>query len=182
VKVGVDLDGVVFDFVGAFTDTYTNWFGFPLAGEIKQWDDPLKLSHFEDYRDLFAWCDRADVWGNCQYVPGARAGIEWILGQGHQITFVTSRQGGGAEAAQSWYRNVFTGMGNQVSMRTNLGHAKHNAPCSVYVEDSPHVLKELKANDKRVICFDRPWNRHLKPEHRATSWLDVVDLIGQIDE
>lgn len=176
-KVGIDLDGVVFDWVGAVTREYENWFGFPLAGQIKEWDDPLKLSHFESYTDLFDWCDRANVWGACAYVPGARGGIEHLLAEGHQISFVTSRHGGGADWAKMWVDSQFGPRNMRVGFYPNLGVAKYTVPCSVYIEDSPAAIQELQGAGKDVLIFDQPWNAKVKGD-RVKSWIDAVEAIS----
>lgn len=176
-RVGIDIDGVTQNFVSALTDRYVEWFGFPLAGQIRLWDDPLKLSHFKTYPDLFAWCDRAGVWDEAarRLIPGAAAGIDHLVDAGHSVVFTTSRGGGAVPATTRWHQTSLWAKATQLV--TNLGDNKHSVPCSVYIDDSPKVIKALVDAGKNVVVFDQTWNRSVKVGHRATSWIEVIEII-----
>lgn len=179
-RVGIDIDGVTLDFHGALRDAYYTWFGVKVP-EFKEWDDPLKLMHFETYGELWDWCDHAKVWDDIPYVPGAPGAIDYLLGEGHSVAFVTSRSDGAAAAAEFWH--VQSPWRRQTQLVTGLGNSKHTVPCTVYVDDSPAVIETLTEAGRRVIVFDRPWNRHIKVDdqqrqYRARNWDDVVEIVG----
>ena len=177
-RIGVDLDEVMVDFTGRFVSLYESWFGFPLAGEIVEWDDVLTLSHFKNHSELFDWFDRAGGWDDMTPVPGAGGGIDSLIADGHSVVFITARQLAGAQEAMDWFEESPWGWPTQMVTNT---HNKASVPCSVYIDDSPHVLKDLKAAGKQTIIFDRPWNKTSRSGKRAKDWNQVLLLLADMD-
>ena len=177
-RIGVDLDGVMLEFTSRFEFLYEQWFGFPLAGEIVEWDDVLTKSHFKGHSELFEWFDRADGWDDMVPVYGAYGGIDVLTADGHSVVFITARQGVGAKAAVRWLNASAWDWPTDIV--TNM-HNKGSVPCSVYIDDSPHVLKDLKAAGKQTIIFDRPWNRTSRAGKRAKDWNEVLKLLADMD-
>jgi 5'(3')-deoxyribonucleotidase len=54
--------------------------------------------------------------------------------------------------------------------------AKSAIDANVYVEDGPHNIEAFHADDREVIIFDQPYNRHLDGV-RAKSWVEVEELV-----
>lgn len=179
-RIGIDLDGVVHDFHARYVELYQNWFGRTLTGKRDDWDWIKDQSHFTTYRELFDWFARAGGWETLPYVPGAPGAIDDLLTAGHSIVFITARQEQGAAASVKWFET--SPWRRHTTLVTNTA-SKHTVPCSVYVDDGPHILEELVANDKNVVVFDQPWNRHLEGFDwlRAENWDDAIDLIGVMD-
>lgn len=176
-RVGIDIDGVTLDFHGALRDAYHTWFGVKVP-EFKKWSDPLELMHFETYKELWDWCDHAQVWHNLPYVPGAPGAIDSLLKAGHSVVFVTSRSGAAAAAAEFWH--VESPWRRQTQLVTGLGDTKHSVPCTVYVDDSPAVIKALIGAGRPVVVFDRPWNRDLKDVNRAKDWTEALAWVEEL--
>lgn len=174
-RIGIDLDGVMFDFIGTFERLYAEWFGFPIA-PIKQWNDPLKHSHFKTYEDLWAWFERADGWAQIPYVDGARGSIDHLLEEGHNLVFITARHGEGATAAYNWHSRSPWADDSFIAITS----AKQTVPCDIYVDDGPHIIEELRLAGKNTIVFNRPWNKDAEGV-RASDWIDVVALIEEWD-
>ena len=176
-RIGIDLDGVVFDFVGTLERLYLKWFGFPLAGKVAHWDDPLKLSHFATNRELFDWFERAGGWTDMEMYPGAAGSIDKLLEDGHSIVFITARHGAGADASTDWHEASpwFT------SSMLVCTPSKQTVPCTVYIDDGPHIIEQLRDAGKDAIVFNRPWNRKAEGT-RAADWPDVLDIIGRLGE
>jgi hypothetical protein len=165
------------DFHGALAYRYYEWFGESL-GPFLEWDDILRLTHFESWHKLWEWCDRANVWHNLPWIPGAPGAIDKLLWDGHQIAFVTARDGGGAAAAQTWWASGPWALNPNTSIHTNLGNRKHAVKCSVYVDDSPGVLQALADEALTAIRFEKPWNAHMKVKRSAKDWQKVLDIIA----
>lgn len=179
-RVGIDLDGVVHDFHARYAELYQTWFGRELVGDRDDWDWILTQGHFKSYRELFDWFAHAGGWDYLPYVPGAPGAIDHLLTEGHSIAFITARQDEGAIASKIWHTR--SPWYRSTTLVTNT-KAKHTVPCSVYVDDGPHILEDLVDNEKNVVVFDRPWNRHLEKfdSVRALDWDDTLDLLTHME-
>lgn len=177
-RVGIDIDGVTLDLHSAYAEKYGAWFGREL-GEFEHWDDMLELSHFVTYDELWDWCHRASVFQDLPWIPGAPGAIEYLLGQGHSIAFLTSRAGAAAAHARIWHDCSPWRLMTQLV--TELGNSKHTIPCSAYVDDSPQVIERLLEEGKKVIKFNRPWNREVDCEMAADTWDEVLDWLEVIE-
>jgi hypothetical protein len=173
-RVGIDIDGVTLDLHSQFRDVYQLWFDAEI-GEFQQWDDMIDLTHFNDHGELWDWCDRAGVFHDLPWVPGAPGAIDHLFTQRHSIAFVTSRTGAAADAARYWHLGTPWYWGTQLV--TDLGNSKHTVPCSVYIDDSPHVIEGLLNVGRKVIKFNRPWNRDVECDMAADTWDEVLDWL-----
>lgn len=170
-RVAVDLDGVIFDHATAFVDLYNLWHGTDI-GPIQKWDDVVTLTRFESQTEAWQWADRAGLWDRLSYIPGAPAALD-LLTPARQCVFVTARSNGGAQAAANWHRSS---PWSDTDLRTHQAN-KLSTPCSIYIDDSPEVIKAVEAAGKVGIVFDQPWNARFKFEHRAKNWTEVVEIL-----
>lgn len=177
-RVGIDIDGVTLDLHSAFRERYRVWFDAPIA-QFEHWDDLVDLTHFANYREVWGWCERAGVFHGLPWVPGAPAAIDHLLDVGHSVAFLSSRAGEAAEAAVTWhFGSPWT---DRSQIVTDLGNSKHTVPCSVYIDDSPLVIERLLEEGKKVIKFNRPWNREAECPASADTWDDVLTWLEVLE-
>jgi 5'(3')-deoxyribonucleotidase len=55
--------------------------------------------------------------------------------------------------------------------------AKPEVEADLYIDDGPHNIEALLEGGNEVIVFDQPYNRRVGGGVRATTWLDVEDLV-----
>lgn len=179
-RLGVDLDSVMFDFPAAVNDVHERVVGGPLAAPVALWDDVLTHSAWSTYSELFAAMAEHGGWERCHELPLPQAlpSVAALVLAGHDITFVTSRHKAGADAAREWH--ACSPFAPFTRMVTDAPHAKNQAApwVDVFVDDSPHVLDALCDEGVDYICFDQPWNRHNPLHLRARGWPDVLSLIA----
>lgn len=174
-RIGIDLDGVVLDFVTAFQDTYLEWFGRGFDGPWTDWESHIHETHFESNREAFGWFDRTDGWDRCRLVPGAYGGIDALLDADHTVVFVTARSGAGADAARRWHRtSPFAGVTDLHTNSPNKGAVR----CSLHLDDSPHVIKDLKDQGRNVVRYKRPWNANVPFVKAVENWDEFVDHVN----
>ena len=175
--VGLDLDGTALDFAGTWADRYADWFGKPVEqAEMSKWDNLTAATHFETFDEFFRWAGVARIWRDMRYTEGAEGFIDQCLTLGHRVVFLTGRTDIAAvEQTHQWFNaQPFANprlYRFPAELRTNQAR-KSVVPCSVYIDDAPHVIEELQSAGKSVVVFDRPWNTNVEGP-RIKRWTDM---------
>jgi 5'(3')-deoxyribonucleotidase len=176
-RVGVDIDGVTLDFQNHWMRLYEEWFGLPVTPRFKgTWNCVVSGTHFETDAKFFEWFNRAGGWDNMPWIPGAPGAIDRLLDDGHQVVFITSRSMDAGVPTGRWFES--TPWSRDAQLRVGVKN-KSIVPCGVYIDDAPHVIKELQQAGKNTIVFDQPWNAKASGP-RAKNWTEVLELIGEM--
>jgi len=176
-RIVVDCDNVTVDFHHAWKQAYTEWFDrVPIPTSVDKWDGITSATHFEGQNEFFAWCEKADVWSQCKWVPGAPGGILQLLDEGHSVRLVTARHTPKARAHASEIAK-FLGL----PIPTFTEH-KWNEKARLYIDDSPHVLQGLTRNGCSSIKFSWPWNRPTPSTFKASNWHEVLEIVRSVAE
>lgn len=180
-RIGVDIDGVVADFVTTFLLLVKKRYGLMLRQQdIYVHDLYLVLGIPRDEAmDLIRETIRCDL----QPYPGAIRGLA-RLRRNHGVMLVTSRPRDMMDVTKRWLS------------RRNIPHdrllqfqegSKHRSeyPFDVFVDDHLREALALVGKVPHIILFDRPWNRsfnvagHLK---RAHSWGEIVSIVETCEQ
>ena len=156
-RISVDLDGVTFDFHGAYMAAYAKEFNQSIPpAHLLAWNTPLDHTHFESYDDFFAWVDERNIWANSPMIEGAQDGIDELLDSGYDVWFMTARQGLGAQWTREWFHD--SPWHADVTLATDM-HDKTELNAHAYVDDRPKTLLQVdQTTDALPICFLQPWN------------------------
>lgn len=187
-KLGIDLDGVVFDFergileyarragfISRLPESPQTNYSFTGSGAPFQNETHYDATH-ESFTASFGYYD-------LPIIPGAIEGIAGLLQHGVDLVFVTAR---GSDIG-SEYVNRLKDDTKRALERRALGEIplifssnKHDW-VEVLVDDAPHNIEEMRANNLSGIVFDQAYNRHV-PGHRIFSleqllsdeWLPLI--------
>lgn len=158
-KIGVDLDNVVFTFQPFWGELYNHWYDKHVNVDLLvDWDDLITQTHFEKYSEFFAWFDRAEGWAKMPMERGAAGGLDELVAKGHSLTFITARSAGAFDETARWVQTCPWGTAVRSKMVFDKAD-KWNVPCGVYIDDSPSVINGLIDAGKPVVIFDKPWNK-----------------------
>lgn len=161
IKVGLDIDEVLADWVGAWCRKYglelpTAWYFDPLIGQ--RFDDLIQSGEINDfYLSLQPKTRPQDV----PFIPHC---------------YVTSRPVD-TPVTEQWLAKhgypsapVYT-----VPMGSSKVEAIHASGCNVFVDD--HVKNYNQINDSGISCFlfDAPHNRECYGANRIYSLKDLID-------
>lgn len=178
IRFGIDLDGVCFDFKGAFCkwledkagvkcpadEEITSYYWYETVDGLEEkvfWDEFHKFGKNYGYRYL-------------NLLPGAREGLELIDSLGHEIFYITNRPDYAfdcTELALVYHR--FPQNGRLIF--TNGSKAPHVRGLDIhcFIDDSPRTIADLCANTQaRIYCMDYPFNRRL---HDLTGYTRVYN-------
>lgn len=181
--LGLDLDGVVFDYIKAVRQ----YFSKSLGVDPKSLKDPHKWSFVESgwpikdenhFVDLHCGAVAQGMFAQMETLPGASQTLWELSDAGVYIRVVTHRLiRGGMHAASA-------GDTVQGLERANIPYKdltfvtyKPDVGADVYIDDAPHNIEQLRAAGKHAIVFDQPYNQHVSAP-RARNWDEAYDLIG----
>lgn len=194
-KIGLDLDGVCYDFISSHRD-------YLLA---QGWANPGELPDPDGWNAWESWGMSRERWqesfdrgvadgvifggGRRFLYPGTIEAVERLVAKGHSVHIITHRPAKALAATAAWLDEV----GLPYDSLT-LAADKTTVPVDVMVEDNVDNAIATAEAGAATIIFDRPWNRRWRlggevvdvdefvdlPNlniERAFSWEDVEGLI-----
>lgn len=194
-RVCIDLDGVIFDFVGSVLSHYSREFSFtPIPRNEMTWNFPVEKLHFESYDEFWDWLPES-VWEEAPLIAGAEAGIDELCTRGYYLVMGTQR---GARSGAAWTHHWFQNhdrWGDHIELVTHLDD-KTKLDCDVYIDDRPKTLLIVDRETQSLpLCFRQPWNDSVDkwvndsggyepaaPSARVRvtdNWTDVVRIVDE---
>lgn len=176
-KIGLDLDGVVADFVGAANKWFKAQSGHPEEIPADCWDWYLKYPGGVELGErLFVDAVNEGLYMRCKPVPGALDGILMLVKAGHDVTFITYRQGDTAEAdTRAWLRRWHFGYLPVVFTKD-----KGSVEWELHLDDHPETVVDLRVRQGRsAVLFAQPWNVQL--QNRVPTVRGWGDFLTRID-
>lgn len=190
-KIGIDLDEVLADFLSALIEYHNATYGTSLFKE-----------QFQSYRFWEIWggtkeeaiqkvydFHQTSYFRNIKPVVGSQEATN-ILRQNNDLFVITSRQNDVSEATQKWvaqyFPNVFSDIffTNHYSQNGSSTSTKKQICDSVgvdiLIEDEPERVSECLNPKRKNLLFDHPWNRNAElPQeiYRVHSWKEILNFI-----
>ena len=180
--VGVDVDGVVADFVGVWQEGIAATEGLDVAkSEVRQdkWtrDDvgvevreAAERTHENDWPEgVSTFPDELDV------VPGAREGVA-ALADEHEVVFVTSRPPDAREGTRTWldsegfpYDDLRFADRKELEPDLDVLVDDHLWNVQKFAGKGPHP-EDPELDARPAVLFDRPWStRHVDVTDHGTT-------------
>jgi hypothetical protein len=172
VKFGIDMDGVLCDFIQGYNALAKAQFGIELPYPAVTWDHgPTNGITKSQDNTLWELIKSTPFHGALHALPGALDAIGRlnVLGmQGHSVYFITSRPGPLAKFwAEVWLKNHGMDLPT-VLIASKKGYVAKGLQLDVFVDDKPEnnldVLgavgcQGLVDPPVRVYLIDQPWNQ-----------------------
>ena len=182
--IGIDLDGVCYDFVGAVCDlagmdrpSCESWEFYEEWG----WD---REKFLEVCREGLS--SRGTLFGYGYVIPGAKEGVHALLDAGHKVVFVTARGGfsGGKETREATQRRTLHWLKTEMRIpnpvvvfdgRKATVAAQHGI--TFFLEDNAPNVERLRHAGVLAYLFDQPWNRCFLTMRRVYTWDQFVEYL-----
>ena len=179
--LGVDLDGVCADFIGALRPIAAEWLGVrvdELPEKVTYGFSEWKIERAGKYEDLhrFAVIQR-DLFRNLNPIEGAPAVLRRISARNIRIRLITHRlyikyfHQEAITQTTEWLEHHGIPYWDLCFMRD-----KAAVGADLYIEDSPDHVQRLREDGHKTIVFTNSTNKDL-PGPRADSWLEVESLV-----
>lgn len=181
-RIGIDIDGVCYDFIKALRLYVNKTTNKPLE-EMP----PPKSWHFfrEQWNisddDYFKFVvngviDREIFWIGDIY-PGCKESIDLIKNMGHEIVFITARRFNGIEhlcqqATFEWINNSGLPYDKIIVDNDKTGYS-----LDLLIDDSPNQIENHILHGEHAAIFDQPWNKEIQYCDRVFGWADAVNYV-----
>ena len=185
-KIGIDCDGVLRDFIPQIINTikkthpeHADKILVPMSWDWEQWlpfwtDEETEKYVFEDnFLDFFG--------PEC---PAIKSSVEdwsklraWAIENNHQLILVSAQRDHCIEPTKNWLKKWnFVGFDDII-----FTHKKHLADVDILIDDSPSKLFKFKnksINHGSAICYKHSYNQQC---HLKMMTIDrLSDIIGKI--
>lgn len=172
--LGVDLDGVVADFLGGLKPVAAEWLGVPVDSLTDDVSYGLEEWGLQSYSDLhrFAVTQR-QIFTVLKPLPGAPAVLRRLSQRGIHIRIITHRlfiEHFHAQAVQqttAWLEHHGIPYRDLCFMKD-----KAAVGADLYLEDSPENIRALREVGCEVIIMGNSTNQHVAGV-RVTGWQDL---------
>jgi uncharacterized HAD superfamily protein len=185
-KIGIDLDDVVWEHFGPVLDYINekNGTDFKLDNlkTFKIWES-FDISREEAFDSVKSFHDSGKM-DEVSFIDGAREIIK-DLTKGNELVFVTSR----APYFKEQTLNLLKKNGFEIpiffSRHLNEENGKtkfeicRDEKIDVMIEDSSNHAVECAEGGIKVILFDKPWNQGVEYKNiiRIKSWMEVRSIL-----
>lgn len=174
---GVDLDGVVADFIAGLKPIAAEWLGVPvdsLTDDVSYGFPEWKIGGKRGYEELhrFAVKERR-LFETLPVIPGAGPALRRLSRQGVRIRIITHR------LYIAWFHRQAVIQTVEWLERNGIPYwdlcfmaTKSSVEADAYVEDSPANIASLRKAGKQVIVMRNSTNRHITGP-AAERWEEV---------
>lgn len=190
-RVGIDLDGVCYDFAASLRQSLCNLAPFGSARlcptHSKMYSDPQRWEFYKDWGfsdSEFKHHVRKGVDAGIVFLYGAahegtKEAWEALKAAGHDIIVGTDRDSlGGPNARKNTYDWL-----EREGLAPDEVHFQANKTlvpdCDYFVDDKLENYDALDAAGVKVYLWDRPWNQDdSKERRRVSSWDEFLEAIS----
>lgn len=178
-RIGVDLDGCLVDFITDARKACTEFYetSEQFIPEPNCWEFPVKqwgLS-YEDFWDAIRYgVHNLLVWHDSPPVQGGLECLNSLREDGHTLHICTSRPGF-EEVTFQWLKRFEVPYDS-----VTISDDKTVVDVDMFIDDSPHNLEALVNNGTDTIRFVQPWNDGINVyDHwSAENWEDVREIVN----
>jgi len=175
-RIGIDIDGVVADFVKTFIPLVQERYGLALAEkDIYVHDLFLVLGITEcEATELI----RATICSDPDLIDGAKEAI-YTLNRQHDVILLTARPEDLLDVTRRWLSRRGIEYRDLVHLREGHKFAPEHG-FDVVVDDHLREVIGFAGKARKIIVFDHPWNQSFNLRglfDRAYTWGDVLAIV-----
>lgn len=154
--LGVDLDGVVCDFVHVCNEWIHETYGHEIIPATKwDWADDYPDGKMA-FRSFWGAGVEGGAFTRCPEIPDAVETLKRIISGGDDVVFVTHRNPANGPLALhtvEWLK------GRGLPVNLAFLQEKELLRADFYVDDKPETIDALLVQGFEAVLFDQPWNR-----------------------
>lgn len=176
-RVGIDADGVMYDFAASWAHFLGIPHPNPQRWEFYEDDHCGGYTAAEFVNTCHAGVDAGVIFTHGDPYPNTREALQWIKAAGHTIHIVTDRSfgspGASAAATIAWLRRHDLPF-DHITFTAD----KTVANVDVMVDDKPENYHALEAAGVRAYLLTRAWNKHVPDARRVLDLLHFAEVIA----
>jgi len=165
--IGLDMDGVIADFMGAVIEQYNHFTneGITLS-DIKTYSPNKYIKDPRRWRKII---ESPGFMRALKPIDGAIEGVETLHKAGHEIIFISNASNcpTSGHEKRDWLKYYFHNIWDIAPLV--LTYYKYHVYCDVLVDDNVKNFKNLRTNTKPLL-WDWPYNQDATEFKRTYSW------------
>ena len=175
-KIALDVDGVLADVIVSWLN-YSNSIRPSISkNQVTDWEfwKKFKIDPFDFYSEL------SSCWKNWKSIPVTEKNLSLTtknLSNFAQVDIVTAREVSTNSFVKNWltYHNI--SYNNYVSVID--GPMKADLDYDIFIDDSPLNAIKFLENNKKVILYSQPWNKHISNNQlfRISKLSESIEII-----
>lgn len=189
IKIGIDIDDTVVDFVGSFLQYHNERFGtnflFSQITSNNIWDS-LKYS-FEEFKDILSDYHQTFNYVNMSFYPDFLSAFEELKNK-RDLIFVTSRSLKNKEKTKKFFEKNILNFNLPIYHSGEFhGEEKitkpeicHKLGIGEIIEDNTHYAIDCAENGIKTYLISRLWNReYVEHENliKVKDWYEILEKI-----
>ena len=175
-KIALDVDGVLADVIVSWLN-YSNSIRPSISkNQITDWEfwKKFKIDPFDFYSEL------SSCWKNWKSIPVTEKNLSLTtknLSNFAQVDIVTAREISTNSFVKNWLNHHDISYDNYVSVID--GPMKADLDYDVFIDDSPLNAVKFLENNKKVILYSQPWNKHISNNQlfRISKLSEAIEII-----
>lgn len=181
-KIGVDLDEVVYPFVSVFRRWLVEERGIRTAEECPH---PTHWGFFKEWglttdsfmEEFVASINAGYVFHVGEPLPGSIEGLHQLAERGHELIFITARHIPGAEAQARRATLKWLASHDVALSGLCISDDKGALQTDIFLEDAEHNYDSLEADGETMpLLFTQRWNKD-HPGRRVQSWEHFCEFV-----
>jgi len=181
-KIGIDIDGVITDFVDTFKEVVKEKYHVHLQEEQIREHDLYKVLGIpsEKLRELVMEVFPQDL----QPQPKAVETIQKIA-QNHEIYIITAREPETLDLSEKWLKNHNVPYSRLAFIKEGDKHKfieEHDL--DVVIDDNMKEITNWIGVVPNILVFDHPWNQSLNIANsftRVKNWDEIFEIIQKLE-
>jgi uncharacterized protein len=176
-KIGLDIDGVITNFVDTFVDVVKEEYGVRFSqDDVREHDlyEVLGISKADALRLI-----RATLMRDLEPQAGAIDAIKQ-LSKSHQLYFITARPPDTYEITKCWLQKHGLLTENLIFLKDGTKFT-HTECLDVVIDDNLDEIIGWLGKTPLIIVFDHPWNKSVNIKKNfvpAYGWHDILEILN----
>lgn len=186
-RIGVDVDGVCYDFISALRKYINETTGKPLheMPDAKCWDffeEQWSIDASQYVKLVTDGVSDGKLFWNGDIYPGCLKAISKLKDMGHEIVFITARKFHGIEAICEQATISWIEKNRLPYNKIIVDNDKTGYDLDILIDDSPNQIENHVLHGEHAVVFDQPWNTEIKYCDRVYGWDHVVTYVEKYFE
>lgn len=188
--IGIDIDGVLSDTIGATIKEIRKRFGYVMNIENwKTWNShqiaelqAIGITTIQDTIDLFYSILKPGWSQETLPVPGSKEWIQWLLAQQKKLIALSGRMESSRPYTTDWLTSQYPWAFQKILLTDHdtpkqvpKYELAHQYGIELMIEDNAHYAIDLATHGIPTILIDMPWNREVDTSrypdiYRVKDW------------
>lgn len=181
-KIGIDIDGVITDFVSEFNKSVKNRYGVNMSEQNIREHDLYKILGIpaKELQDIVMEVFPKDL----DPQPHAIESIK-ELSKNHEIYIITAREPETLDLSEKWLKNHEVPYKRLAFMKEGDKHKFiQEDDLDIVIDDNLKEITNWIGIVPHIIVLDHPWNQSLNVKNYfyiAKDWKEIMSIIKKIE-